>query len=427
MSAFAYKGGILHAETVSLETLAAEIGTPFYVYSTAQLQANYKAFADAFTGQKAAICYAVKANSNQAVIRTLADCGAGADITSIGEMERALAAGIAPGKIVFSGVGKRRDEIMAALLAGIHQLNVESIPELRAISEVAAELARTAPVALRVNPDIDALTYDKTATGHKESKFGIEIAQLDEAIKLTTSLPGLAFKGFAMHIGSNVSDHEPYRLAFTRLAELVREWQKRGIAIERLDLGGGLNLPYRGEKVASLSDYAALVKEIIGPLGCALAFEPGRLLVGSAGLLISRVVYAKKASAKNFLIIDAGMNDLVRPAMYGAHHDILTVKEYGPQTPLETWDVVGPVCETSDLFDEDYRLPDLAAGDLVAVIFAGAYGSAMSSTYNGRTLIPEVLVSGKDSAPIRRRISITEQMGWEALPPWMKSAGDGRK
>ncbi|MDX2028422.1 MAG: diaminopimelate decarboxylase [Alphaproteobacteria bacterium] len=423
MTAFSYRGGALSAESVSLEALAAEVGTPFYVYSTAQLQANYKNFADAFAGEKPLICYAVKANANQAVIQTLAACGAGADITSIGEMERALAAGVHPEKIVFSGVGKDRNEITAALIAGLHQLNVESIPELRLISQVAVELGRTAPVALRVNPDVAAGTWDKTATGHKESKFGIEPAQLDEAVKLATTLPDLAFKGFAMHIGSNVSDHGPFRIAFERLARLVQDWRTCGVTIERLDLGGGLNIPYRGEKVASLADYAKLVRDILGPLNCKLAFEPGRLLVGTAGMLVSRVTHAKKAVTKNFLIIDAGMNDLVRPAMYGARHGIQPVRE--SSASRLTWDVVGPVCETADLFGEAYELPDLAAGDLVAIAFAGAYGSAMASAYNGRALIPEIMVSGGDYAVVRRRISVAEQMGWEALPPWAASAQAG--
>jgi len=418
---FSYRAGVLCAEDIPLERIAAEVGTPFYCYSTAQLKKNYRDFADAFADQKAMICYAVKANANQAVIRTFAECGAGADITSVGEMERALAAGIAPEKIVFSGVGKKRDEIAAALAKGIYQIDVESIPELHLISKVAGELKKPAPIALRVNPDVDPHTLAKIATGEKETKFGIELAQLDEAMKLATSLPNLQFKGFAMHIGSQLTDYKPFRLAYKRLENLIQHWTEQGIAITSINIGGGVGIPYLGEKIPPLAEYAAIVREIFSPFGCRIILEPGRYLVGNAGVLVSRVIYAKKAVAKKFLIIDAGMNDLVRPAMYDAYHDIVPVRQPAANTPRDSWDVVGPVCETSDLFDENYQLPDLAQDDLVAIQFAGAYGSAMSSTYNGRPLIPEVLVSGNQYAVVRRRISVAEQIGWESLPPWMES------
>jgi diaminopimelate decarboxylase len=363
--------------------------------------------------------FANKANANQAVIRVLADCGAGADITSAGELERALRAGVAPGKIVYSGVGKRRDEIAAALAARIHQLNAESLPELRAISEVASSLGVIAPVTLRVNPDVDAKSHRKISTGHKETKFGIAMEQIDAALHLATTLPALAFKGFTVHVGSYLGDYGPYRLTYGKLAELVRATRAKGIAVERLDLGGGIGIAYDGETMPPFSGYAGLVHEIIAPLDCDIAFEPGRRLVGDAGVLVSRVVYAKKAAARNFLILDAGMNDLVRPAMYDARHGIIPLQAKAGLAL--SWDVVGPVCETGDLFGENYQLPDMQEGDLVAILQGGAYGATMSSMYNGRPLVPEVLVAGAQYAIVRRRIPVAEQISWESMPEWLQN------
>lgn len=421
-SAFTYRAGTLCAESVSIEAIAADIGTPFYIYSTDQLKTNYKAFADAVVEFNATVFYAVKGNSNQAVIRTLAECGAGADITSIGELERALAAGTNPNKIVFSGVGKTKDEITAALFAGIHQLNVESIPELYLISHVASELKLTAPIAIRVNPDVDAYTHDHLTTGKTENKFGIEQAQLAEAIKLSTTLPGLSFKGFDVHIGSQLTDFEPFRQAYRSLADLVRVWRSHGIMIERLDLGGGIGVPYSAdEKVPPLTAYAAIVRETVGKLGCELGFEPGRVIAATAGLLISRAIHVKKNTGKRFLIVDAGMNDLVRPAMYGARHEIMPIKQSVKNEKVLKWDVVGSLCETGDHFGIDHHLPDLQSGDLIAFQNGGWMGTAMASFYNAKPLAPEVLVSGSDYAVIRRRISVAEQMEWEALPQWMSA------
>ncbi len=417
-SAFSYRNGVLCAEAVPLETVAADIGTPCYVYSTEQLKRNYREFADAFRGMQVSIHYANKANANQAVTRVLAECGAGVDITSVGELERAVYAGVKPDKIIYSGVGKRRDEIMAALLAGVYQLNVESIPELRQISEVANELKKRAPIALRVNPDVDARTYKKTSTGEMGTKFGIDHTQVDEAIKLATGLPALDFKGFTVHIGSHVHDYEPFREAYRKLAELVHATRAKGIEVSRLDLGGGVGIPYDGQTLAPFSDYATIVRETVGDLGCALSFEPGRRLAGDAGVLIGRVIYDKQAVTKRFLILDAGMNDLLRPAMYEARHSILPVRENSSANTVPA-DVVGPVCETSDSFGADYNLPGVGQGDLVAILQAGAYSAAMSSTYNGRPLIPEVLVSGTQYSVVRRRISVAEQITWESTPPWM--------
>ena len=418
MTFFTLRQGVLHAEDVSLTDLATEVGTPFYCYSTAQLRKNYAAYAAPFAGLNFIIHYANKANPNQAIISTLAACGAGADVTSGGELERALKAGIAPEKIVYSGVGKKREEIAAALSARIRQLNVESLPELHAISVTARELGVTTNVLLRVNPDVVVDTHKHLATGHEDTKFGINQDQLREALRLATTLPNLAFKGFTVHVGTTVSNFAPFREAFQKLANLVRDLRAEGMTIERLDLGGGVGIPYDGQTLPPFSDYAAIVREVIAPLGCELSFEPGRRLVADAGILVTRVLYVKPTATKTFLVLDAGMNDLVRPAMYDARHTIVAVKE--SHTPTAPITAVGPVCETGDLFGEDYLLPPLASGDLVAILQAGAYGSAMAGTYNGRPLIPEVLVSGKNHALIRRRIPVSEQIGWETVPEWVK-------
>ncbi len=416
---FAYQNGSLAVEQVSLERIAAEVGTPCYVYSTERLRQNYADFIGGFQGMNAAVYYAIKANPNLAVTRALVDCGAGVDITSVGEMERALRAGVSPTKILYSGVGKRRDEIEAALNAGIRQINVESLPELHLIEQVTAELGKRAPVTLRINPNVAARTYKQNSTGELGTKFGIDLAQLDGVMEIVAKLSHIDFKGFQVHIGSHVFDFEPFREAFQKLADLTRFWRTKGFAIDRLDLGGGITIPYDSQTLAPFSDYVAIVRETVGDLGCELAFEPGRRLVGDAGILLSRVTFDKQGLSKRFLILDAGMNDLIRPAMYGARHTILPVKEnHAADAPLA--DVVGPVCETSDLFGEDYRLPGVGQGDLVAILQAGAYGSAMSSNYNGRALIPEVMVSGGQFAIVRRRITVAEQLGWEAFPPWFE-------
>ena len=415
---FSYRDGVLCAEQVPLDRIAAEVDTPFYVYSTARIQENYRDFAKAFTDLNATIYFANKANANQAVARALIACGAGIDITSVGEWERALAAGASPQRMIYSGVGKRRDEIETTLRHGIHQINVESIPELRQINEVAAELNLRAPITLRVNPNVAAKTYKKTSTGELGTKFGIDLGQLNEVMGLIRTLPHIDFKGFQTHIGSHVYDYSPYREAYAKIAELTRTWRAAGFTVERLDLGGGITIPYDGQTAAPFADYVAIVHETVGNLGCELAFEPGRRIVGDAGALVSRVVYDKQGLNKRFLILDAGMNDLMRPAMYDARHSILPVHEKNdPDAPLA--DVVGPVCETSDLFGEDYRLPGVGQNDLVAILQAGAYGCSMASMYNGRPLIPEVMVSGDQHAVVRRRITVKEQIAWESTPSWL--------
>jgi diaminopimelate decarboxylase len=416
---FARRGGELHVEDVPIRRIADAVGTPFYVYSATAFAAGYRAFADAFATERALICYAVKANSNLAVLRLFAGLGAGADVVSEGELRRALAAGVPPERIVFSGVGKTAEEMAAALVAGLHQINVESVPELHRLSAVAAQLGRIAPVALRVNPDVDAQTHAKIATGKKESKFGIDFAEVALAYRLATSLPGIAPLGLAVHIGSQLVDLAPYRRAFGRLAELVRQLRASGLAVSRIDLGGGLGIRYRDECPPEPADYAKLVREIFGPLDLGLALEPGRALAGPAGLLVAQVVYVKPGAAKRFVIVDAAMNDLIRPALYDAWHDIVPVRFPQSPAPLGPADVVGPVCETGDTFAVDRELPPLAPGDLVVFTAAGAYGAVMSSTYNSRLLVPEVMVAGDRFAVIRARPSYDAMLALDTIPDWL--------
>ncbi|MFM2045286.1 MAG: diaminopimelate decarboxylase [Pseudomonadota bacterium] len=417
--AFAYRDGRLFVEGVDLTAIAAAVGTPAYVYSTAQLAANWRAYADAFAGDGVEICFALKANSNLAVIRTLAGLGAGADIVSIGEMERAMAAGIPAARTIFSGVGKGRDEMAAALAAGIHQINVESLPELELLSEVAVGMGLTAPVAIRVNPDVDAETHGKIATGRKEDKFGIDWGHARAAFARAKALPGLDPVGVAVHIGSQLLKTAPFERAYAKLAELVVQLREDGIDIRRIDVGGGLGVPYRpGDSLPDHAEYAAVVRRTLGHLGARITLEPGRSLVASAGLLLSRVNFVKDGLHRRFLILDAAMNDLIRPSLYDAWHTILPVKDPGGAEPVPM-DVVGPVCESGDTFAKERLLPPMVAGDLVAFMTAGAYGAVMAGTYNSRPLAPEVLVSGDRWSLVRRRWGVAEQMALESLPDWM--------
>ena len=419
MNPFVYRNGVLHAEGVPLPKIAAEVGTPFYCYSTEALVANYRAYAGAFEGQDAGVCYALKANSNLAVVRTLAQQGAGADVVSEGEMRRALAAGVPANRIVFSGVGKTRGEMRAALEAGIYQLNVESVPELEALSEVAASLGVEAPIAIRVNPDVDAKTHAKIATGKKENKFGIDWDHAREIYAKAAALPGIKPLGIAVHIGSQLTDLAPFRAAFERVVELLHVLRADGIDIQRLDLGGGIGIRYRDETPPELNDYAAMVRSITGNLGCHVTLEPGRALVGNAGILVSKVVYLKHGLARRFLIVDAAMNDLIRPSLYDAYHAIKPVVEPVATVEPVTVDVVGPVCESGDTFALQRPLPPLQADDLIAFCSAGAYGAVMASSYNTRPLAPEVLVSGDSFAVIRPRPTIEDLLGLDRMPEWL--------
>ena len=416
---FAYRDGALHAEGVAIEEIAAAVGTPFYLYSAAAFAAQYRRFAAAFGSVRPLVCYAVKANSNLAVLRLFAGLGAGADVVSEGELRRALVAGIPRRRIVFSGVGKTAAELDAALAAEIHQINVESEPELRLLSQLAAARGQRARVAIRVNPDVDAHTHAKIATGKKENKFGIDLADAADAYRLAAGLPGIEPVGLAVHIGSQLTELAPYRSAFERLAGLTRELRAVGLAVSRIDLGGGLGIRYHGEEPPTPKCYAALVEEIFGPLGVDLACEPGRALTGPAGLLVTRVVHVKEGATRRFVIVDAAMNDLIRPALYDAWHDIVPVRQPEPGTAPMPADVVGPVCETGDTFAVDRPLPPLAAGDLAVFTEAGAYGAVMASTYNSRLLVPEVMVCGAHFAVIRARPSYDQLLALDSIPTWL--------
>jgi diaminopimelate decarboxylase len=421
MHHFAYRGGVLHAEDVSLAAIAAEVGTPFYCYSTATLDRHYRVLLQAFAGLDATIYYAIKANSNQAVIATLARLGAGMDVVSEGELRRAREAGVPADRIIFAGVGKTRAEMAYALNEGILAFNVESEAEIEVLSEVARELGRTARIALRVNPDVDAKTHAKISTGKAENKFGVAYDDARRLYAKAAKLKGLEVTGIHMHIGSQVTDLQPFRDAFTLMRGLVGELRADGHKLEHLDLGGGLGVPYlSGNDIPPTpSEYAAVVRETLGDLGLKIALEPGRMIVANAGILVSRVIYSKEGRDKTFAIVDAAMNDLVRPTLYEAEHEIWPVsEEAGRKAPIQQ-DVVGPVCETGDYLALDRTLPLLEAGDLIAFMTAGAYGAAMSSTYNSRLLVPEVLVKGSEWAVVRPRQSYDALIGQDRIPEWL--------
>jgi len=421
MNHFAYRSGVLHAETVNLVDLAAAVGTPFYCYSTATLERHYQVFAGAFADVRALVCYAMKANSNQAVIKTLARLGAGADVVSEGELLRARTAGIPPEKIMFSGIGKTARELALAVDEGILCINVESEPELDLLSSIAASKGATARISVRVNPDVDAKTHEKISTGKSSDKFGIPIGGARAVYARAAKLPGLAITGVDMHIGSQITELTPFGDAFALLSDLVRTLRADGHRIEHVDLGGGLGIPYRADNAPPPHPeaYAAIVKRATRDLDCTLIFEPGRLLVGNAGILLTRVLYVKHAEAKSFVIVDAAMNDLVRPTLYDAHHDIVPVTEPRPGASRIVADVVGPVCESGDFLALNRELPEPAAGDLLAIMSAGAYGAVQAGTYNTRALVPEVLVRQDEWALVRPRLEVAAQIARDRLPAWL--------
>ena len=421
MDHFLYRNGQLHAEDVALAEIAASVGTPFYCYSTATLTRHYHLFTEALSPLPHLVCFAIKSLSNIAVLKTLGDLGAGMDVVSAGEYLRAKAAGVPGDRIVFSGVGKTQAEMRLALEGGIRQFNVESEPELRALSEVAHSLGQIAPITIRVNPDVDARTHEKIATGKKDNKFGIPIGRASDVYAEAAKLPGLKAIGIDVHIGSQLTELEPFEQAYLKVADLTHRLRSEGHEITRLDLGGGLGIPYeRSNEAPPLPmDYAALIKRTVGHLGCEIEIEPGRLISGNAGVLVSRVIYVKEGEGRDFLILDAAMNDLVRPSMYGAHHDIDPLIQSAPGTESQPYDVVGPVCETGDTFAKGRNLAPLAPGDLVAFRSAGAYGAVMASEYNSRPLIPEVLVKGDQFAVIRARPTFDEMLKRDTIPSWL--------
>ncbi len=427
MDHFTYRGGVLHAEDVPLRDIADQVGTPTYVYSTATLERHYRVFQEALDGLPHLICYAMKANSNLGVIATLARLGAGMDVVSGGELARAVAVGVPGDRIVFSGVGKTEDEMRAALAQDIRQFNVESEPELEKLSAVAADMDRSARIAIRVNPDVDAKTHAKISTGKSENKFGIPISRARDVYARAANLPGLDVVGVDVHIGSQLTELAPYEAAFLKVAELTRALRADGHAIRRVDLGGGLGIPYRASNEAPPLpfDYGALIKRTVGDLDCEIEIEPGRLIAGNAGILISRVIYRKSGEDRDFLVLDAAMNDLIRPAMYDAWHDVIPVDEPAPDAAVAPVDLVGPVCETGDTFATEREMPRLEADDLVAFRSAGAYGAVMSSEYNSRPLVAEVLVRGAQFEVTRPRPTFAEMIGRDRLPAWLNVPRDG--
>ena len=422
MSGFSYRDGVLHAEGVALPKIAAAVGTPTYVYSAAVLAANYRAYEQAFGGQSLGIHFALKANGNLAVVALLGSLGAGADIVSLGELKRAQAAGIPASKIVFSGVGKTHDELAAAVKAGVAQINVESEPELDVLNEVAGALGRRQRIALRINPDVDARTHEKISTGKRGDKFGVAYSDALKVYRRAAGMAGVEPVGLALHIGSQLIDLTPYKTAYAKVAELVQELRREGLEVQALDLGGGIGITYKDEAPPSLDAYANIVFDTVGNLGCRLAIEPGRSIVATAGVLLSRVVYRKSGGTHDILIMDAGMNDLMRPSMYGAYHPIHPVTQPAADAPLTAIDVVGPVCETGDTFTRGRMLPPIQADDLVVFGAAGAYCSSMSSTYNARPLAAEVLVQGDDFDVVRPRQPIEAMFADEQIPRWLATS-----
>lgn len=421
MHHFHYRNGRLHAEDVAIDDIVQAVGSPVYIYSTATLTRHFQIFADSLKDLGGLVCFAVKSNGNTAVIRTLANLGAGADVVSGGELMIAREAGVPAERIIFSGVGKSRAELELALREGIHQINVESIPELDVLNEVAVALGVKAPIALRVNPDVGAGGHAKITTGKKENKFGIDWTAAPAAYRHACSLPGLDVKGVAVHIGSQISDLKPFEDAFLRVRDLVLMLRADGIELQRIDLGGGLGVPYEdGNDIPPPPpEYAQIVRSTLGDLGCAISAEPGRLIAGNAGILVSEVMFIKEGSTRTFAIVDAAMNDLVRPAMYEAFHGIMPIAEAAPGAETIEYDVVGPVCETGDTFAKQRPLPVLQPGDLIAFKTAGAYGATMSSQYNARPLVPEVLVNGAQFAVVRRRPTFAEMRSLEQIPEWL--------
>ena len=421
MDHFLYRDGQLHAEDVPLAQIAAEVGTPFYCYAAATLTRHYQLFEQALAPLPHLVCFAVKSLSNVAVLKLLGDLGAGMDVVSEGEYRRARAAGVPGERVVFSGVGKTEGEMTLALTQGIRQFNVESEAELHTLSRVASGLGLTAPITLRVNPDVDARTHDKISTGRKGDKFGIPIETARALYARAAALPGLRVVGIDMHIGSQLTDLAPFEAAYAKMADLCVTLRADGHAISRLDLGGGLGIPYTRDNAAPPLplDYGAMVKRVLGHLGCELQIEPGRLIAGNAGVLVARVIYRKPGAGRDFVIVDAAMNDLVRPAMYAAHHDIVPVTEPAPGVDMPPVDIVGPVCESGDTFAKSRPLPPVAEGELIAFRSAGAYGAVMASEYNSRPLVPEVLVRGDHYAVIRRRPTFDEMLARDTIPAWL--------
>lgn len=422
MHHFAYKNGVLHAEDVPLPLLAKEVGTPFYCYSNATFERHYRVFKEAFEGIDTLVCYAMKANSNQAILTTLARLGCGADVVSLGELKRALMAGIPGNKIMFSGVGKKAEELRAAIEAGILCINVESEAELHALNQIAGELGKRASVSFRINPDVDAKTHAKISTGKSEDKFGIPWQDAERIYAEAASLPHIDATGIDMHIGSQITDLQPFDDAFSLLGELIQTLRSQGHDIEHVDVGGGLGIPYRADNAPPPDPiaYANVVRRHVEGLDCQVIFEPGRLIAGNSGILVGEVIYVKGGESKTFIIGDTAMNDLMRPTLYDAHHDVLPIIEPEGSTDWIMADLVGPVCETGDFIAQNRKMAKLESGDLYAVMTAGAYGAVQAGTYNTRALVPEVMVKGGEYHIIRPRMSDDEIIALDSMPDWFE-------
>ncbi len=421
MNHFDYRDGVLYAENVPVPEIAKAVGTPFYVYSTATLERHYRVFSEAFSDVDAMVCYAMKANSNQAVLKTLGNLGAGIDVVSEGELRRALAAGIPASRIMFSGVGKTAREMDLALEAGIYCFNVESEPELEILNQRAVRAGKKAPVSFRINPDVDARTHAKISTGKKENKFGISWERARAVYARAASLPGIEVTGIDMHIGSQITDLQPFEDAFKLLRELVSTLRAEGHDIHHVDVGGGLGIPYRDDNnpPPSPEAYAAIVTNTLRDLNCKIVTEPGRLIVGNAGILVTEVIYVKDGGEKTFVIVDGAMNDLIRPTLYEAHHEIRPVVISAANAPRIKADIVGPVCETGDYLALDREMAMPKSGDLFAISTAGAYGAVQAGTYNSRLLVPEVIVKGSDFHVIRPRGTYEELIALDSVPAWL--------
>ncbi|MEM9634437.1 MAG: diaminopimelate decarboxylase [Pseudomonadota bacterium] len=424
MHHFDYKNGELFAEDVAIEEIARQVGTPFYCYSTATLTRHYQVFSSAFDDIPSLVCYAMKANSNQAVLATLAQLGAGMDVVSEGELRRARAAGVPANKIVFSGVGKTEAEQAYGLEEDILCFNIESEPELHQLSRVASEMGKTARISMRINPDVDAKTHAKIATGKAENKFGIPWQRAKEVYAVAAKLPGIQVTGIDMHIGSQITELEPFDNAFARLGDLISELRSEGHKIDHVDLGGGLGIPYvtDNDPPPHPDAYAEVVKKHVRQLDCKVMFEPGRLIAGNAGILVTKVIYVKDGADKTFVIVDGAMNDLIRPTLYEAHHEVRPVREEHRDAERIKADVVGPVCETGDFLAQDRDMPRVEAGEMLAVYSAGAYGAVQSNTYNSRLLVPEVLVNADQFAVIRPRTTFEDLIGLDRIPDWLKGS-----
>lgn len=421
MNHFDYIDGILHAENVSIIDIAEEVGTPFYCYSSATFERHYQVYADAFSGLDSLVCYAMKANSNQAILKLLARLGSGVDIVSEGELKRALAAGINPQKIVFSGVGKTAREMDAALDAGILCFNVESEPELELLNERALKMGKVAPVSFRINPDVDAKTHAKISTGKKGDKFGISYLRAEKAYQRAADMEGVNAHGIDMHIGSQITDLQPFDDAFVLLVDLVENLRSKGHTIDHVDIGGGLGIPYKTDNSPppDPSAYGQIAEDRLKGLNCKVLMEPGRLIAGNAGILVTKVIYVKDGGEKNFVIVDGAMNDLIRPTLYEAFHDIKPVTISAVNAPAMTADIVGPVCESGDFLAQDRQMSEPIPGDLIAVSSAGAYGAVQSGTYNTRALVPEVLVKGDEFHVVRPRMEIDDIIALDSVPQWL--------